>query len=185
MSDVYVVDAQGGAPRRLTTDPADDASAYWSRDGKWIYFTSNRTHRQEVWRIPADGSALEVQVTQNGGWRSRESFDGKTLYFQKLDSPGLFRMPVGGGAEERVANVPLLQDWQLVPGAIYHMQPSGEDFTIVRVDLNTGLTTEALKLPAGTHGGSAKFTISPDVRWLVFVHVDQAVSELMMIENFR
>jgi serine/threonine protein kinase len=183
--DVYVVDAQGGAPRRLTTDPADDASAYWSRDGKWIYFTSNRTQHQEVWKMPADRSAPEVQITQNGGWRSRESFDGKTLYYQKLDSPGLFRMLVGGGAEERVANVPLLQDWQLVPGAIYYMQPSGEAFTIVRANLNTGLTTEALKLPAGTLGGSAKFTISPDGHWLVFAHVDQAVSELMMIENFR
>jgi Tol biopolymer transport system component/predicted Ser/Thr protein kinase len=183
--DIYVVDAQGGAPRRLTTDPADDASASWSRDGKWIYFTSNRTQHQEVWKMPADGSAREVQITQNGGWRSRESFDGKTLYVQKIDLPGLFRIPIGGGPEEWVANVPPLQDWQLVPGAIYYMQPSGEDFRIERVDLNTGLTTEALKLPAGTQGGSAKFTVSLDGRWLVFVHVDHAVSELMMIENFR
>jgi hypothetical protein len=45
--------------------------------------------------------------------------------------------------------------------------------------------TEALKLPWGRQGGSAKLTISPDGRWLVFVHVDQSVSELMMIENFR
>ena len=44
--------------------------------------------------MPADGSAREVQVTRNGGWRSRESFDGKTLYYQKFDLPGLFRMPV-------------------------------------------------------------------------------------------
>jgi serine/threonine protein kinase/Tol biopolymer transport system component len=183
--DVYVVDAQGGAPRRLTTDPADDASVYWSRDGKWIYFTSKRTQLNQVWKIPADGSAREVQVTQTGGWRSRESFDGKTLYVQKLDLPGLFRMPIGGGPEERVANVPTGQDWQLVPGAIHYMQPNGEDFSIERVDLKTGLTTEALKLPSGTRGGTAKFTISPDGRWLVFVHVDQAVSELMMIENFR
>jgi len=103
--DVYVVDAQGGTPRRMTTDPANDASAYWSRDGKWIYFASNRTGGQEVWKMPADGSAREVQVTRSGGWRSRESFDGKVLYYQKIDLPGLFRMPVDGGPEERIADV--------------------------------------------------------------------------------
>jgi hypothetical protein len=27
--------------------------------------------------------------------------------------------------------------------------------------------------------------LSPDGRWLVFVHNDQLVSELMMIENFH
>jgi transposase len=46
-------------------------------------------------------------------------------------------------------------------------------------------TTEALKLPPGTSGGTANFTVSPDGRWLIFVHADQMVSELMMIDNFR
>jgi hypothetical protein len=30
----------------------------------------------------------------------------------------------------------------------------------------------------------SNFTVSPDGRWLVFVHTDQLVSEQMMIENF-
>jgi hypothetical protein len=85
----------------LTTDPASDATAYWSRDGKWIYFASNRTGRLEVWKIPSDGSTREVKVTRNGGWRSRESLDRRTLYYQKLDAPGFWRMPVEGGPEER------------------------------------------------------------------------------------
>jgi Tol biopolymer transport system component len=184
-TDVYVVDAQGGTPRRMTTDTANDASAYWSRDGEWIYFASNRTGRQEVWKMHADGSAGEVQVTRNGGWRSRESFDSKTLYFQKFDQIGLFRMPVDGGAEERIAEVQPPQDWQLAPDAIYYFQPVGENYTVRKVDLKSGKTTEALKLPPGTLGGTANFTVSADGRWLIFVHADQMVSELMMIDNFR
>ena len=183
--DIYVVDAQGGTPRRLTTDPANDASAYWSRDGKWIYFASNRTGRQEVWKMPADGSAREVQVTRNGGWRSRESFDGKTLYYQKFDLPGLFRMPVNGGPEERIADVQPPEDWQVAPEGIYYFRREGEDYAVDKVDLKSGRTTEALKLPSGTPGGTTNFAVSPDGRWLVFVHVDQMVSELMMIENFH
>ena len=38
--DAYVVRARGGKPIRLTTDSADDVAPSWSRDGKWVYFTS-------------------------------------------------------------------------------------------------------------------------------------------------
>ena len=183
--DIYVVDAQGGTPRRMTTDPANDASAYWSRDGKWIYFASNRTGRQEVWKMLADGSAREVQVTRNGGWRSRESFDGKVLYYQKFDQVGLFRTRVEGGAEERVAEVPTPQDWQMAPDGIYYFQPAGQSLAVEKVDLKSGKIAEALRLPPGAAGGTSNFTISPDGRWLLFVRSDQFVSELMMIDNFR
>ncbi len=183
--DVYVVSAQGGTPRRMTTNPAIDASAYWSRDGKWIYFASNRTGRQEVWKTLADGSAPEVQVTRNGGWRSRESPDGKLLYFQKFDLPGLFRMAVDGGVEERIADVQPPEDWQLAPDGIYYFRRQGEDYLVEKVDLKSGRTTEALKLPPATAGNTLNFAVSPDGRWLVFVHMDQQVSELMMLENFR
>ena len=182
---MYLVNAQVGTPRRMTTHPANDASAYWSRDGKWIYFASNRTGRQEVWKMPADGSAREVQVTRNGGWRSRESFDGKTLYFQKLDLPGLFRMPVDGGTEERFADVRSPEDWQLTQDGIYYFRRQTQDYVVEKLDVKAGRTTEKLKLPPGTTGGTANFTVSPDGRWLVFAHTDQMVSELMMIENFR
>lgn len=185
--DVFVIEAQGGAPRRLTTDPANDASAYWSRDGKSIYFASNRTGRQEVWRVPADGSAREEQITRNGGWRSSESLDGKSLYYQKFDMPGLFRMPLPNGTEERIGDVPPIEDWHLSPDgtAVYYFQPQGETFVVQRLDLKTGKLAEALKLPPGTRGGTTNFTISPDGRWLVFCHTDQTVSELMLIDNFR
>ena len=167
-----------------STGPANDASAYWSRDGKWIYFASNRTGRLEVWKMSADGSAGEIRVTQNGGWRSRESFDGETLYFQKFDVSGIFRMPAGGGPEERIGDLPPSQDWNVVPGAIYYLDPGVGEFVVKRLDLTTGRTTDALKLPKRTLGGAAIFTVSPDSRWLVFVHVDHSLNELM-IEGFR
>ena len=135
--------------------------------------------------MPADGSAREVQVTRNGGWRSHESFDGKTLYYQKLDLPGLFRMPVDGGTEERIADVQPPEDWQLAPEGIYYFRREGKDYLVERVDLKSGRTSEALKLPSGTTGGTSNFAVSADGRWLVFVHADQLVSELMMIENFH
>jgi len=46
--ELYTVSADGGKPRRLTNNPADDAVASWSRDGKSIYFMSNRSSEWQV-----------------------------------------------------------------------------------------------------------------------------------------
>ena len=80
--DVYVINANGGRPKRLTDHPADDGVASWSRDGRSIYFVSNRTKAWEVWKMPADGGDA-IQVTRNGGYVAFESVDGEFLYYVK------------------------------------------------------------------------------------------------------
>jgi len=96
--DVYVVPAAGGTPRRMTTDPAEEGRPSWSRDGKWIYFFSHRTGRSEIWKMPVGGGEA-IQITRNGGHESRESMDGRTLYFTALFAPGLKSVPAEGGEE--------------------------------------------------------------------------------------
>lgn len=39
----------------------------WSRDGHWLYFASNRSGDDQVWRVPATGGEA-VQVTKQGGF---------------------------------------------------------------------------------------------------------------------
>ena len=63
-------------------DPADDAVASWSRDGKWIYFASNRSGEDQVWKMPADGGEA-VRVTRKGGFVAFESPDGQWVYYTK------------------------------------------------------------------------------------------------------
>ena len=185
-ADVYVVDAQGGSPKRLTTSPGNDASPRWSRDGRWIYFASNRTGRNEVWKMGADGSSPEVQLTHHGGWRSGESPDGQTLYYQKLDLPGTFRMPTAGGEEQKVLDTPTSAMWQVNGNSIFwtasrSAQPDG----LHRFDLATGQDSVVLKLPPKTSRGTSNFGVTSDGRWVVFVRTDQQISYLMLVENFR
>ena len=182
-ADVYVVDAQGGSPKRLTTSPGNDASAYWSRDGRWIYFASNRTGRNEVWKIAADGSSPEVQLTRSGGWRSGESPDGQTLYYQKLDLPGTFKMPLGGGEEQKVLDTPAGAMWHVTGHSIF-WTGRGTD-GLHRFDLATGKDSVVLKLPPETSRGTSNFGVTSDGRWVIFVRTDQQISDLMLVENFK
>jgi dipeptidyl aminopeptidase/acylaminoacyl peptidase len=47
------------APQRLTTDPANDSNPVWNKDGTQIYFLSARSGTSQLWRMNADGSALQ------------------------------------------------------------------------------------------------------------------------------
>jgi tricorn protease len=56
--DVYVMDADGGVPRRLTFHPEPDVALAWSPDGKDVYFRSAAAQpdgRPELWRVPVAG----------------------------------------------------------------------------------------------------------------------------------
>ncbi len=92
--DVWTIDADGGPPRRLTSNPADDNLPSWSRDGRFVYFSSDRTGTETVWRVPATGGS-EDQVTHTGGVRCEVAADGKTLFFRRA-SRG--RAPLAGDA---------------------------------------------------------------------------------------
>jgi len=100
-ADLYVVSVQGGSPRPLTDQPSLENEASWSRDGRWIYFGSDRTGRREVWRMPASGGEA-TQVTRDGGSCPFESPDGRWLYYAKRRRFDLWKAPVAGGAETRV-----------------------------------------------------------------------------------
>ena len=83
-SDIWMVPAEGGAPRQMTTSPKSDNTPRWSPDGKMIAFLSGRDEDGDVqiWLLPADGGEARRVTDFPGGvddvaWTP----DGKSLLF--------------------------------------------------------------------------------------------------------
>lgn len=62
-SDIWLVPASGGEPRRLAASPKHDRHPRWSPDGRWIAFESNRDGEFQIYIIPVAGGEA-VQVTR-------------------------------------------------------------------------------------------------------------------------
>lgn len=93
----------------------------WSADGKYVFLSTNLTGRYNIWRTDADGG-WPLQMTQSddaqGGLAA--SRDGKWLYFRQ-DNGGdeyydLYRVPINGGAVERITTTPEISETSLLPG---------------------------------------------------------------------
>ncbi len=177
--EVYVIDADGGAPTNLTRHPADDALASFSHDGRLIYFVSDRSGRYEIWKMSAEGGEA-IQITRNGAFIPAESPDGRYLYYKKEGS--LWRLPSGGGEEERIVEKEI-HTFALTASGVYFFWAGrpGIGNSIDFLDLSTRKETTVATIPRE----SGDVSVSPDERYLLYTQVDQSGSDLMLVENFR
>jgi tricorn protease len=64
--DIYVLNFENGNLRRVTFDDANDQLDAWSRDGNWLYFSSNSKDiagMNDIFRVPAiGGTPMQVSA---------------------------------------------------------------------------------------------------------------------------
>ena len=195
--DVYVVSASGDKPRRLTSHPAADDFPSFSRDGKWIYFSSDRAggQQQSIWKVPVSGGDA-IQVTTTAAYAPQESPDGAHVYYvETMNRPSaLWRMPSAGGAAEKVLEGVYLANFAVLTGGIYYIDRPSGGTGVHYVDLPSGdsrlqyfdFTTRKSRTVVQNLGKvDLPFAVSPDGRTILYPRIDSSVNDLMVVANFR
>jgi Tol biopolymer transport system component len=186
--DIFAISAFGGSPRQLTFRASNEVIPSWSADGKWIYFGSDENGTWQIWKVPASGGS-PVQFTHNGGYMGVVSTDGAWFYFTKDHQAGIWRVPSGGGKEEKVIENLSGRDWSLwglhENKIIFLDRHASANASIVGYDVQSRRGTGPYFVFQHSPGFDLGLTVSPDGRWLAYGEDEETGSDIVMVEHFR
>jgi len=181
---IYVVNSTGGPATAITHEQGIRFGGGWSRDGAGYYYTSARSGRSEVWRVPRGGGASK-QMTATGGQCGFESPRGDFYYWALETGSGgsgrqqlIRRSPTG---DREVALIPagLACKTAPSPAGFYFKAADGGD--IYLYNEAAGTSRRVLRNPPPAHS----FTMSPDGHWFVIELARAESQDLMIMERFR
>jgi Tol biopolymer transport system component len=168
----------------------------WSADDRFLYFASDRSGRSEIYKQAIEGGPVK-QVTHNGGYFSRESPDGKWLYFTRPEMAGVWRMAPGTSPGKPASAE------ELVIGPPYNPPPecwtqAGDEIVFIDRPLNTqpaairayNIVTKRVRLivslkPYFFDANDTRVSVSPDLRWVLYSQADESVNKVMLAENMK
>jgi Tol biopolymer transport system component len=177
------MDVPGGTPERVRAlesdaDTSNDWVTSWSRDGRWLYFASDRSGSWQLWKMRPDGADL-TQVTERGGFSAQESVTGDTLFYAKRGRPGLWMRPTDGGPERRVVEDLSPRDWgnwAVTADGLYFIRRTGGDPEIV---LRPFGTDEERVLATIPNINNPSLEVSPGGERLLYARIEGVNSDLI------
>ena len=115
------------------------------------------------------------------------SHDGKWLYFQsgasQTSTTKIFRCPINGGDAIAVSQESGAYPVESYDRETVYFVKNGRASTINAVPLKSeGAVTAVKGMPAVSD--QSLWTVVPG-RWLLYTQVDKAISDIMLVENFR
>jgi TolB protein len=153
LTQVYVVNSDGGGLRRLTQTNGIDTEPQFSADGQNIYFTSDRSGGPQIYKMSANGGDAQ-RVTFGGTYNisPRISPDGKTLAYisQRGGRFQLYALDLTNGQEQRLSDTVKDESPSFSPNGKYIMYAteSGRRGSLAVVSVD-GRVKQRLTMQAG------------------------------------
>lgn len=173
-SDLWLVPASGGEPKRLTTAAGADNHPRWSPDGKTIAFTSNRGGTTQVWCLPLDGGEArqltKLPIDVSGPiWSPK----GDKIAFVAEVYPGKTPEETAAKDKEKEASKSKVKAYDRLMIRHWNAWDEGKRSHLFVADAVSGeakdLTPKLeVNTPPAPFGGSNDYAFSPDGKELAF-----------------
>jgi hypothetical protein len=129
-----------------------------------------------------------VQVTRRGGREAFEWPDGKRLLYAKLSEPGIWSVSVEGGEEMKVMEKAGMDLWAVSKDGICFLEWKDLLHPLMQFyRFRNRRFTTLYEFPPRTflERGATGLSVSPGERWVLYAQIDQAGSNLVLVENFH
>lgn len=149
--DIYLANANGGNPRRLTNSPAPEMYPSWSPDGKSFVFTSDRhgNNRGQIFRYNLTNG--QMQQLTSGGLNSmaRISNDGKQMSYLSGTNNGVVR-DLTTGSVKSINNAGLSEAPSISPNGMHYIYSTKNALTINTKGNVISINPSQYGVPKGT-----------------------------------
>jgi Tol biopolymer transport system component/DNA-binding winged helix-turn-helix (wHTH) protein len=178
--ELYMLDLAGGPPRRFLTGTTEAASPFWSGDGHWIYFNTERPHA--IWKAPAEGGAASRLTAEGKDRREpQEAADGTRVFFSSEGN--VWSASVNGGDERPVPGVLSYVGWVPARNGAYFVVGGPRHFALHYFDTATQHARKIVDFPyLFSMWGSS---LAPDGHALLFSGIEHSEADIMLAEGFR
>ncbi|PYT05000.1 MAG: hypothetical protein DMF60_13440 [Acidobacteria bacterium] len=183
-AELYIVNVDGGPPKRFPTGTTNASSPFWSADGHWIYFNTERP--DAIWKAPVEGGAA-VRLTGEGEGRAwpQEAVDGTRVFFFKVEGGHgqAWSVSVNGGDESAVPGMSADKAWVPARSGFYFINGSPRHYSLNHFDFVTQHVHKIADLPGlfaiwGTN-------LSPDGHTFLFSGIEHSEGDIVLVEGFR
>jgi dipeptidyl aminopeptidase/acylaminoacyl peptidase len=171
-SNIFVVAAQGGEPKKLTEDRFMDVAPVWTPDGLQIAFLSNRFGDYQVWTMNSDGSKREQFSDIEGGINAfKISPNGKNLLYTQ-------DVKMENSVVEKYSDLPKANARRM-DNLMYRHWNDWSDYSFSHIfvsPINSGLVSdgndimenELFDAPLAPYFDDAEITWSPDGKTIAY-----------------
>jgi Tol biopolymer transport system component len=174
----------GGEPKAIDQNSYEQRNPSFSRDGRWIYFNSNRGGLVQIWRRRVDGSGQPECVTARRGYDAAESRDGSVYFLPAMAEPGIWYISRNTRAEQiLLPTITFLvrRQWDMVNDNLYFLGNDAQSHTLLRLRKGAANAESVMQLDNEVIPGVNAIAVSPDERFLVYAYPEAMRSDLMAI----
>lgn len=108
-SNIWITNGDGTQRRQLTSDPSMEDYPVVSPDNRFIFFTSNKSGSNQVWRMDIDGTN-QLQLTKNeGGYPCFVSAGGDWVFYRSGLRTTLWKVSTEGGEGIEVSDRKMME----------------------------------------------------------------------------
>ncbi len=121
--DLWLCDADGGHPVRLTTQGGPTGTPHWSPDGQWLAFDSHTRGSGDIYVMPFAGGPWRALTNEpSAELQPAWSRDGQWIYFKsnRTGRPELWKTAAAGGAARQLTHNGAFEGFEAPDGKLFY-----------------------------------------------------------------